>query len=70
MEKTILFKERRVCVKLLRSWLEAIQKVMPPTTIKGCRHFACMFNFLSFCPELQKLLKPIHDLTRKDAQFI
>ena len=23
-----------------------------------------------FCPELQKLLKPIYDLTRKDRQFI
>ena len=23
-----------------------------------------------FCPELQRLLKPIYDLTRKDRQFI
>ena len=30
-----------------------------------------MENFLSlFCPELQKLLKPIYDLTRKGRQFI
>ena len=30
-----------------------------------------MVNFLSmFCPELQKLLKVIHDLTRKGRQFI
>ena len=30
-----------------------------------------MVNFLSmFCPELQKLLKPICDLTRKGRQFI
>ena len=30
-----------------------------------------MVNFLSvFCPELQKLLKPIYDLTRKDRQYI
>ena len=30
-----------------------------------------MVNFLSkFCSELQKLLKPIYDLTRKDRQFI
>ena len=30
-----------------------------------------MVNFLSmFCPELQKLLKPIYDLTRKDRPFI
>ena len=30
-----------------------------------------MVNFLSiFCPELQKLLKPIYDLTRKGRQFV
>ena len=30
-----------------------------------------MENFLSiFCPELEKLLKPIYDLTRKGKQFI
>ena len=30
-----------------------------------------MGNFLSmFCPELQKLLKPIYDLTRKDRPFV
>ena len=30
-----------------------------------------MVNYLSmFCPELQKLLKPIYDLTRKGRQFI
>ena len=40
-------------------------------TIKGCRSFAGMVNFVSiFCPELQKLLKPIYDLTRKGRQFI
>ena len=30
-----------------------------------------MVNFLSmFCPELQKLLKPIYDLTRKGRLFV
>ena len=30
-----------------------------------------MINFVSiFCPELQKLLKPIYDLTRKGRQFV
>ena len=34
--------------------------------IKGCRSFVGMVNFVSlFCPKLQKLLKPIYDLTRK-----
>ena len=52
------------------SRLEAIQKLQPPKTAKGCRSFAGMVNFLSmFCPELQKLLKPIYDLTKKGRPF-
>ena len=39
--------------------------------VKDCRGFAGMVNFVSiFCPELQKLLKPIYDLTRKGGHFI
>ena len=39
--------------------------------MKGCRSFVGMVNFLSiFCPELQKLLKPIYDLSRKGRPFI
>ena len=58
-------------MKPLRSILEAIQKLQPPTTPKGCRSFAGVVNFLSmFCPELQKLLKPIYDLTRKGRPFV
>ena len=69
--KTIFIKDRRVCIKLLRSRLEVIQNLKPLTTVKGCRSFAGMINFLSmFCPELQKLLKSIYDLTRKCRQFI
>ena len=60
-----------MCVKLLRSQLEAIQKLESPKTVKGCRSFAGMVNFLSiFCQDLQKLLKPIYDLTRKGRPFI
>ena len=56
--------------KPLCSRLNAIQKLRPPTTVKGCRSFTGMVNFLSiFCQDLQKLLKPIHDLTRKDRPF-
>ena len=61
----------RVYVRPLRSWIEAIQKLKPPTIIKGCRSFVGKVNFVSiFWPELQKLLKPIYDLTRKGRQFI
>ena len=38
--------------------------------IKECRSFMGMVNFVSiFCPKLQGLLKPIHDLTRKGRHF-
>ena len=71
MGNTIFVKERRVCVRPLHSRLEAIQKMKVPTTAKQCRSFAGMVNFVSiFCPELQRLLKPIYDLTRKvDSSF-
>ena len=71
IRNTIFIKDRRVCVRGLRSRLEAIQKLQPPTTARGCRSFAGMVNSLSmFCSELQKLLKPIYDFTRKGRQFI
>ena len=71
MGNTIFMKDRRVHVKALRSRLEAIQRLKPPTTPKDCRSFAGMVNFISiFCPELQKLLKPIYDLTRKGRPFV
>ena len=71
MGNTIFIQNRRVCVKPLRSRLEAIQKLQPPTTVKGCISFTGMMNFpCILCPELQKLLKPIYDLTRKGRQFV
>ena len=71
MGNTIFIRNKRVCVRPLRSQIEAIQKLEPPTMIKGCRSFAGMVNFVSlFCPELQKLLKPIYDLTTKGKQFL
>ena len=51
MGNTIFLKDKRVCVKPLRNRLEAIQKLQPPTTVKGCRSVLGMVNFLSmFCP--------------------
>ena len=71
MGNVIFIKDRKVCVKPLQSRVEAIQRLDPPKTPKGCRSFTGMVNFLSmFCPELQKLLKPIYDLTRKGRHFI
>ena len=68
---TIFIREKRVCIRLLHSRLEAIQRLRPPTTVKGCRSFAEMVNFLSiFCQYLKKHLKHIYDLTRKKRQFV
>ena len=70
MGNKIFIENKNVCVKPLSNKLEAIQKLQPPKTPKGCRSFTGVVNFLSmFCPELQKLLKPIHDLTRKGRPF-
>ena len=70
MGNEIFIENKKVCAQPLRSRLEAIQKLQPPKTPKGCRGFAGMVNFLSmFCPELQKLLKPIYDLTQKGRPF-
>ena len=70
MGNTIFIRNKRVCVRPLRSQIEDIQKLKPPTMIKGCRSFVGMVNFVSiFCPELQTLLKPIYDLTEKVNNF-
>ena len=70
MGNEIFIENKKVCVQPLRSRLEVIQKLQPPRTPKGCRSFAGMVNFLSmFCPELQKLLIHIYDLTRKGRPF-
>ena len=68
---TIFINDKHVCVKPLRSRLEVTQRLKPPVTPKGCKSFAGMVNFVSmFCPELQKLLEPIYDLTKKGRPFL
>ena len=70
MGNKIFIENKKVCVKPLRNRLEAIQKLQPPKTPKGCRSLMGVVNFLSMiCPELKKLLKPIYDLTRKRRPF-
>ena len=70
MGNEIFIENKKVCMKPLRNRLDAIQKLQPPKTPKGCRSFAGVVNFLSmFCPELQKLLKPIYEITRKGRPF-
>ena len=71
MGNEIFNQNKKLCVQPLRNRLEAVQKLKSLTTVKGCRSFAGMVNFLSmFCPDLQKLLMPIYDVTRKGRPFI
>ena len=45
MGNEIFIDNKKVCVKPLRSRLEAIQKLQPPKTPKGCRSFAGSSEF-------------------------
>ena len=55
----------------LRSRTEAINKIPTPRTPKQCKSFCGVVNYLSlFYPDLQKLLKPIVELTRKGRPFV
>ena len=51
--------------------IEAIMMLKTPCTPKQCKSFCGVVNFLAiFCAELQLLLKPIYDLTRKGQEFV
>ena len=55
----------------LRSRTEAIRKIPTPKTAKQCKSFCGVVNYLSlFCPDLQTLLKPVVELTRKGRPFV
>ena len=57
-------------MKPLKSRIEAILKVKPPTTVKECRSFCGMVNYMSiFLPSLQEKLIPIYFITRKGVPF-
>ena len=63
--------KRTMTITPLRSRPEAITKIPTPRTPKQCNSFCGVANYLSlFCPDLQKLLKPIVELTRKERPFI
>ena len=66
----MFIKNKRVCITPLRSRIEAIQKLRPPSTATECRSFAGMVQYLSlFCPNLQELLRPIYEMTKRNIKF-
>ena len=72
MGNEIYIKHKRACVKPLRNRLEAIQRLQPPTTVKGCRSLVGMVNFYEYVLSriTKQWLKPIYDLTSKGRPFI
>ena len=55
----------------IKTRVEAILNTPAPLTPKECKSFCGVVNYLSlFCKNLQKLLAPIYDLTRKGRPFI
>ena len=54
----------------IKTRVDAILNTPAPQTQKECKSFCGVVNYLSlFCPNLQKLLAPIYDLTRKGRPF-
>ena len=63
--------KRTMTITPLRSRTEAINKIPTPRTPKQCKSFCGVVNYLSlFCPDLQKLLTAIVELTRKGRPFV
>ena len=63
-------KDRKMTIRPIKTRIEAIQKLPLPKSIKEYKSFIGVVNYLSlFCPNLQRLLKPIYELTRKVIPF-
>ena len=71
MGKEFTVNRRTITITPLRSRTEAINKIPTPRTPKQRKSFCGVVNYLSlFCPDLQRLLKPIVELTRKGRPFV
>ena len=68
MGNEIFIQDKRVCVQSLRNRLEALQKLQPPSTVKGCRSFVGMANFFKYVlPRITETIKTYirHDQKRE-----
>ena len=71
MGHTMLIEEGLPKLKPLKTRIEAILKLESPKTIKDCRSFCGMVNYLSiYLKDLQTKLIPIYYLTRKGIPFV
>ena len=71
MGHTMIIKDGLPKLKPFKTRIEAILKLEPPKTIKDCRSFCGMVNYLSiYLKDLQLKLIPIYHLTRKGIPFV
>ena len=71
MGLTMMIEDGMPKMKPLKSRIEAILKVKPPTTVKECRSFCGMVNYMSiFLPSLQEKLIPIILHYKKRSTFL
>ena len=71
MGNEFMISKRQMTITPLRSRTEAINYIPMPKTPKQCKSFCGVVNYLSlFCPDLQTLLKPIVELTKKRRPFV
>ena len=71
MGNTFSTKNGEVSVKALKTRIEAMNNTPTPRTTKEVKSFCGVVNYLAlFCPDLQLMLKPLYDLTRKDRPFV
>ena len=71
MGHTMIIEDGLPKLKPLKTRIEAILKIEPPETIKDCRSFCGMVNYLSiYLKDLQLKLIPIYHLTRKGIPFV
>ena len=66
-----LIKDRTAHYTAMCDKCDVIHNMKAPKSVKECRTFCGMVNFLStFCKNLRQLLIPIYELTKKHARFV
>ena len=65
-----MIKDQKPCFEPMKDKCDAIRNMLPLKTVKECRQFCGMVNFLStFLPKLREYLIPIYALMKKKATF-
>ena len=70
MGNQFIIRNKTMTITPLKGQTEAIQQIPTPHNPKECKSFCGVVNYVSlFCKDLQRLLRPIVELTRKGRPF-